>query len=196
MIKNILIHLQNTRPYFLITGFLLAGTFSSCDRTRNDKGYEYFPDMTHSMAYETYSPNKNYKDGKTQQAPVKGSISRGMVPYAYPNTPEGRALAGKELVDPFTPTQENLAQGQEKYKVFCENCHGEKGDGNGYLFTSKRFAVKPASYLSEKVMGLPDGELYHVITCGFNTMGAHGSQIPPDDRWKIILYIQKNLQHK
>jgi hypothetical protein len=26
---------------------------------------------------------------------------------------------------------------------------------------------------------------------GFGSMGAHGSQIRPEDRWKLILYIRK-----
>ncbi|MCX6272869.1 MAG: cytochrome c [Bacteroidetes bacterium] len=179
----------------LTVGLVVGSFFNSCDRTRNDKGYEYFPDMVHSMAYETYSPNPNYKDGKTQQPPVAGTINREIVPYPYSNTEEGRARAGQELSNPFTPTAGNLVAGKEKYTIFCGNCHGEKGDGNGYLFTSKRFPIKPANYLSDRVMNLPAGEIYHVITNGYNTMGAHAAQIVPEDRWKIILYLQHDLQH-
>lgn len=180
----------------VIAGLFLAGISTSCDRTRNDKGYEYFPDMAHSLAYETYSPNKNYKDGKTQQLPVAGTINREIAPYPFPATDSGRAMAGRVLKNPFSPTQENIDAGKAKYEVFCMNCHGEKGDGQGYLFVSKRFSVPPSSYLSDKVMKLPEGEIYHVITNGFNTMGPHGSLVKPDDRWKIILYIQKVLQKK
>jgi len=41
---------------------------------------------------------------------------------------------------------------------------------------------------------VPDGEIYHVITSGYGVMGAHGSQIIPDDRWKIVLYVKDILQ--
>ncbi|MHC1707001.1 MAG: cytochrome c [Bacteroidales bacterium] len=180
----------------VITGLLLAGLGTSCDRTRNDKGYEYFPDMAHSLAYETYSPNKNFKNGVTQQPPPAGTINREIAPYPFPATDSGRALAARSLKNPFEPTQENLEAGKAKYEVFCMNCHGEKGDGKGWLFVSKRYAVPPSSYLSDKVMKMPEGEIYHVITSGFNTMGAHGSLVRPDDRWKIILYVQKVLQQK
>lgn len=190
------IRLLLTRLSPVATGLVLTVFTASCDKTRNDKGHEYFPDMAHSLAYETYSPNPNFTDGKTQQAPVSGTINRESAPYPYPVTEEGRALAGKELKNPLTANPEVITSGQEKYTVFCENCHGNKGDGNGYLFTSRRFPVKPASYLSERIMSLPEGELNHVITCGYNTMGPHASQIRPDDRWKIILYIQHVLQHK
>jgi hypothetical protein len=29
---------------------------------------------------------------------------------------------------------------------------------------------------------------------GYGIMGAHGSMIEPDDRWRIILHIRENLQ--
>jgi len=42
---------------------------------------------------------------------------------------------------------------------------------------------------------LKDGEIFHTITLGFGSMGAHGAQIRPEDRWKIVLYI-RSLQHE
>ncbi|MEI6576183.1 MAG: c-type cytochrome [Bacteroidota bacterium] len=185
------------KALFIATGFIVSGLgMTSCDRSRNDKGYEYFPDMAHSLAYETYSPNPNYKDGKTEQAPVAGTVSREMVPYPYPNTPEGRTQAGLELKNPYQINAKTLEQGKNLFTVFCKNCHGDQGNGDGYLFTSGRFPVKPADFHSERVMGLPAGEIYHVITNGYNVMGPHGAQIKPDDRWKVVLYVQHELQKK
>jgi hypothetical protein len=40
----------------------------------------------------------------------------------------------------------------------------------------------------------PDGEIFHTITLGFGVMGPHGFMIRPEDRWKTILYIRKELQ--
>ena len=72
-------------------------TAVSCDRSRNDKGYEYFPDMAHSLAYETYAPNPNFGDSMTMRLPAENTISREIMPYPYPNTPEVRALNAVEL---------------------------------------------------------------------------------------------------
>lgn len=189
--------LYKTRlPFLLFCGLLAAAGLSSCDRTRNDKGYEYFPDMAHSLAYETYSPNPVYKDSATMQAPVKGTVNRDFLPFHYPANDSGRVLAGKELVCPLEYTEKNLALGKERFQIFCMNCHGEKGLGDGYLFTSKRYTLKPASLVSEKMMKAPIGEIYHVITKGWGVMGAHGSQIKPDDRWRIAMYIQREFQKK
>lgn len=187
--------------YFVKTpvriAMLFAGTaliLTSCDRTRVQKGYEYFPDMAHSLAYETYAPSTATSNGLTMQMPVMGSIPREMIPYQYAATPEGRLQAGKELTTNIEANEANLARGKERYTVFCQNCHGEAGKGNGHLFTSGKFTVPPASLVSERMLAAPIGEVYHVITAGFNTMGAHGPQIKPDDRWKIALYVKNTLQ--
>jgi len=38
---------------------------------------------------------------------------------------------------------------------------------------------------------LTDGKIYHTITYGINLMGAHASQINPEDRWKIVMYVRQ-----
>jgi len=174
--------------------FLLLGT--SCDRTRNDKGYEYFPDMGHSLAYETYAQNPAMGDSLAMRLPAENTISRELMPYPYTATPEGRALAAIELINPLQATPENIARGKELFAIFCMGCHGEPGNGEGYLYTSGRFAIKPASLISEKMMAAPDADIYHVISAGFNVMGAHGHMIRPDDRWKIAMFVKNELQSK
>lgn len=174
---------------------LSALVFTSCDRTRIQKGYEYFPDMGHSLAYETYTPDKAMSNGITMQLPVLGSIPREMIPYQYPATPEGRLQAGKDLKCEFEANEANLARGKEMFTLFCENCHGTGGKGDGHLYTSGKFTMQPASLISERMLAAPIGEVFHVITMGWNTMGAHGPQIRPDDRWKIALYVKNTLQN-
>lgn len=166
----------------------------SCDRTRIQKGYEYFPDMAQSLAYETYAPSAGAPNGITMQMPVLGSIPREMIPYQYPATPEGRLQAGKELNCKIEANDSTLARGKEMFTIYCQNCHGTGGKGDGHLYTSGKFTMQPASLLSERMLAAPIGEVYHVITIGWNTMGAHGPQIRPDDRWKIALYVKNTLQ--
>lgn len=175
-----------------VCGILLLGT--SCDRTRNDKGYEYFPDMAHSLTYETYAENPAMPDNHAMRLPAENTISREIVPYPYPGTPEGRIQAAAELKNPLEPTAENISKGKELFKVFCQGCHGELGNGEGYLYTSGRYAIKPASLVSEKMLAAPDADIYHVISAGFNVMGAHGHMIRPADRWKIAMFVKNELQ--
>jgi len=177
-----------------IAAIALISVFGSCDRDRNTTGWEYFNDMAHSAAYETYSPNPNFADGKTMRNPVEGTIPQGFQPYLYQKNDDDRTKAGKELVNPFQPTALNLARGKQVFSVYCINCHGDKGDGKGFLFTSGKYPFPPKSLLSDKVRNNPIGEIYHVVTVGFGVMPQHGSQVRPDDRWKVAMYVKEVLQ--
>jgi mono/diheme cytochrome c family protein len=166
-------------------------SFSGCNRDRNHPGWDYFPDMFYSTAYETYSKNPNFEDGKTMRTPVPGTIAVGAMPFEYVNDPVSRIKAGKELINPFLPDVEAISRGKDIYTVFCLECHGSKGDGNGYLYTSGLYSLKPRNLLDTVSARLKDGEIYHTITLGIRSMGAHGSQIRSDDRWTVVLYIRK-----
>lgn len=172
---------------FIIISLLL----SACDRTHNDPGYDYFPDMFYSKAYESYSENPNFTDGKTMREPVKGTIPVDLMPYPYEKTDADRLLSGKELMNPLAADQANLERGEVVFLRFCGSCHGPQADGNGYLFTSGFYNFKPASLVNDKMKEAPDGEIYHVITVGQGVMMAHGNIIRPEDRWKIVLYVRQ-----
>jgi mono/diheme cytochrome c family protein len=176
--------------------FFVILLFSSCDRTRMDKGYEYFPDMAHSPAYQTYSDNPAMDNGNTMREPVAGTIPRDMVPYPYEAGFEGREQAAMHLDNPLNINNALLAEGQELYRIFCTNCHGTRGDGQGNLYTSGKFVIPPTSLITPEAISFKPGEVYHVITTGWGVMGAHGSLIRPDDRWKIIAFIENMLQEK
>ena len=167
---------------------------ASCDRTRSSTGWDYMPDMYYSNAYESYTPNPNFSDQMTMRTPVEGTVPREMIPFTWKKNDEDRLAAGEALSNPLENNEENLAEGAESYGIFCISCHGPRGDGQGYLFTSGRYPYPPASLVSDKVKALRGGEIYHTITVGYGIMGAHGAMIDPDGRWKIILHIRENLQ--
>lgn len=183
---------QNMRA--LLAFALLAFAFTSCDYTRKTPGWQYFDDMVESAAYESYTVNPNFADGKTMQPPVAGTIPRGMIPYPYQKTDEDRVLAAQSLVNDVPLTEDNLARGKKQYGIYCAQCHGEKGDGQGQLYVRKKYTYPPANLLSEKMLANPEADIYHVITVGYGIMAAHGSMISPDDRWMISMYIKNELQ--
>lgn len=168
----------------------------SCETDRNSRGYEYFPEMVYSKAYETYAPNPVFPDGKTAQPPVKGTIPANMVPYQYPNTPEGMRLAGLELINPFEPNKENLARGKFEYDIFCANCHGFDGRGDGNLYANGTYPSEPPSLITEEILNIPDGELFHIMIFGSAIMGPFASLIRSEDKWKVILYMKQELSRK
>ncbi len=53
--------------FLLLFAFILTG----CDRNRNTPGWDYFPDMFYSTAYETFTKNPNFKDGNDNESPCQ-----------------------------------------------------------------------------------------------------------------------------
>jgi mono/diheme cytochrome c family protein len=176
------------KTIFLV--YLITNLYA-CNRDRSNPGWDYFPDMFYSTAYETYSKNPNLENGMTMRVPVSGTVPRDFTPFEYTNDPESRIKAGKELANPFLMTPEALSRGKVIYSTFCTGCHGIAGKGDGHIYTSGLYPIKPLSLSGDTASKLKDGEIYHTITLGIRSMGAHGSQIRPDDRWKLVLYIRK-----
>lgn len=185
--KNSDISRINCKAVFLL---LFAVVLNGCDRNRNSPGWDYFPDMFYSTAYETFTKNPNFKDGMTMRVPAPGTVPRDISPFNYTIDPESRILAGTELINPESPTAEALSRGKTVYSTFCTGCHGDTGSGDGPLFTGGLYPLKPRTLNGNVADNLKDGEIFHSITLGFGSMGAHGSQIRTDDRWKVVLHIR------
>lgn len=155
------------------------------------RGYDFIPDMVYSRAYESNSENPNFRDSSTMRIPVPETVPRGFIPFRYTNDTASRIKAGNELINPFKATEDVVARGKLMFTTFCIHCHGKGGAGDGYLFTSGLYPLQPKNLSGETGRKLRDGEIYHTITLGIRSMGAHGSQIRPDDRWKLVTYIRK-----
>ncbi|MBG0858228.1 MAG: cytochrome c, partial [Bacteroidales bacterium] len=119
------------------------------------------------------------------------SVPQGFLPFRYTIDPEERIRAGQELRNPFLPTVEAVERGELIFTTFCIGCHGAGGKGDGQLYSSGLYPLKPRDLSGEVVRQLKDGEIFHTITLGFGSMGAHGSQVKPDDRWKLVKFIRK-----
>jgi hypothetical protein len=172
-----------------ITASLLFLSFwlSSCERKVEKGKYQFFFEMHDSIPYDAFDDNPFTADGKTLREPPKGTIPRGYKPYHYDKTPQDSERAGRELKNPFPRTHENLARGEELYKIFCIVCHGPTGGGDGPV--AGKFPP-PQSFQSDYMKALPQGRIYHTITHGSYLMGSYASQILPEDRWKLVLYVQ------
>ncbi len=161
--------------------FTLVGCFDE-----NKPNYQYMPNMYEPVGYETYGEYQIFENGQSALLPVEGSIPRGWMPYEYDNTTEGKELASAELMNPEPVTQENLDKGKELYDIYCAVCHGSKGDGQGILMKNEVFLGIP-SYADRVVT---DGNVYHVMMYGLNSMGSYASQTNELERWQITMHVQ------
>ncbi len=122
----------------------------------------------------------------------------GNVPYYYEDTEEERTRATQEIIyNPFVITEEGLDRGKELYDIFCATCHGEKGDGNGYLVREDGgvYPAAPANFLTDEFVAASNGRYYHALIYGKNVMGGYSDKISYEERWQVIHYI-RNLQAK
>jgi mono/diheme cytochrome c family protein len=89
---------------------------------------------------------------------------------------------------PLAITAADLDRGQERFNIYCSVCHGRLGDGSGMIV--KRGFRRPPSFHEERLRNAPIGYFFDVETNGFGAMPDYASQIPPEDRWRIISYIR------
>ena len=50
--------------------------------------------------------------------------------------------------------------------------------------------VPAPTFHSDRIRGLPDGEIYSAIANGVRNMPSYASQIPVEDRWAIVAYVR------
>jgi len=175
---------------------LLTFALASCQKhDPNSPGKEFMPDMYRSLALESDMAYvlKNGDTIQVNRLPVAGTIPRGFMPYAYANDTAGYANAGRFLHNPLAKTLANITQGEVLYGKYCFNCHGTKGLGDGLV--ALKFPGAPPSFASPILMALPEGKMFHTLTYGKNLMGSHASQLNSEERWKLVMYVQK-LQGK
>jgi hypothetical protein len=129
-----------------------------------------------------------FADQRSERPPVEGTVARGQL---HEDTYFYTGKAGNNPGDymPFPVTKEVLDRGRERYNIYCAPCHSRVGDGNGFV-PSRGFARKPPTFHKPRWQKAPLGEFYDVITNGSGIMPDYASQIPPEDRWKIVAYIR------
>lgn len=96
--------------------------------------------------------------------------------------------SAKELTNPVTNNEGNIAEGKSTYLKVCSMCHGENGAGDGNAATD--LPVAPAKLSSNKVQVQTDGELFWKIRAGKNPMPKFESIISEDETWKVIKFIK------
>jgi mono/diheme cytochrome c family protein len=165
---------------------------TSC-KDKRSTGWEYAPNMYRHIAYDPDQRNPNFKDGKTAQLPPAGTVPLGFTRFNYPNTKAGYDQASLEVKNLLTQTPANYAEGKLLFEHFCSPCHGENGQGDG-LVVQHGYPPPPSYSKGQSSRGgamkdLTDGKIYHTITYGVNAMGSYASQLSPEERWKVVMYV-------
>lgn len=182
---------------FLLVAVVLLLVLLRVDNSRPNFQVVIGYDMTYSPVYKAFQKNANFEDGRTMQAPVADTLARGEQAFYFEATPQEAIRAGEQLANPFQPNTEETAaaieRGQVVFQTFCTACHGSDAAGNGPV--AQRGFPPPPSLLTGKSREMKDGQLFHILTFGQNSMPNFAAQLPPDRRWDVITYIRQ-LQRK
>lgn len=171
-------------------------------------------DMQDQPKVIAYRENTFYKDGTGSRPLVEGTVPRGYLredralyfgkktgaatqgagapaASASPGTSSASTLYPDDVdTFPFAITKEDLKRGQERYDIFCSVCHGMTGYGDGIIARRGFNKPSPANYHQDRLRQAPVGHFFDVMTNGWGAMPSYASQIPVEDRWRIIAYIR------
>ena len=174
---------------FLIAVALVVGIAGSRGKLSRKPPIEVIPDMDRQPKIRPQTPSAFFADGRSSRLPVEGTVARGSAFLDAPiNTGLVTGTTNFVANNPIKVTPELMARRQNRYQIYCAPCHSPLGDGNGI---TKGFGMAVVANLHDpRIVGLPDGELFYVITHGRNLMGPYRSQIEIEDRWAIVAYVR------
>jgi mono/diheme cytochrome c family protein len=147
---------------------------------------------------EFYNSNALNPHRMNMRTPPANTVSRnksGVLPYRIPK--DSIQLAAAKLVSPFAvDDQAILGEGKILYEVYCDHCHGAKGEGDGKVAegvvvdgVQRTGYAGVANLKGDAFKNIAEGHVFHVITMGKGLMQSHASQISPEDRWRIARYV-------
>lgn len=143
--------------------------------------------MANQPRYDPYEKSDFFADGMAARPRIEGTVARGEMstnPYFDTGKINGQLADGF----PMPVTIETINRGHERFDIYCSECHGRVGDGNGMI--PSRGYRRPPSFHIERLRTAPTGHFFDVMTHGFGSMPQYGSMIPTGDRWAIAAYIR------
>ena len=179
-----------TRKYAAVAIAALAlTTLTSCLRGCNSRRppIHINPNMDAQPLYEPQAESRFFASGSTSQPPVPGTIARGE--FRDSDTfYSGRNFFGY-VSNPLESTEDVVARGRDRFKIFCTPCHGAAGDGHGKLY--ERSGIESANLLDERIRDMADGRIFSVITNGQGLMQGYRFPVSARDRWAVVAYIRE-----
>ena len=165
-----------------------------------------------------YRESSFFRDGLSSRPLVPGTVARGYlradrefylgkkanaaaVPAGQPTPTGSPATSGTTTAAtslypddvetfPIPIDKAAIDRGQERYEIYCSVCHGMTGNGDGMIARRGFNKPLPASYHQDRLRQAPVGHFFDAMTNGWGAMPSYATQIPVEDRWKIIAYIR------
>ncbi len=144
-------------------------------------------DMHDQPKFEPLEQSAFFPDQRASRNPPAHTVARGQL------NEDALLFTGKVGKDfspvfPYPVTARILQRGQERFNIYCAECHDRTGDGGGIVV--QRGYRRPASFHIARLKEAPPGYFFDVITSGFGAMPKYALQVGVEDRWAIAAYIR------
>ncbi len=147
------------------------------------------PNMDNQPKYRPQAVSAFFYDGATMRPPVAGTVARGEL-HEDAAFYTGLDAGGEPVATiPIAVDDALLERGRERYGIYCAPCHHRRGNGRGILWD--RAQIQSADLREERLQGVPDGQIFDVISNGLGLMSGYKYPIPPRDRWAIVAYVRR-----
>jgi mono/diheme cytochrome c family protein len=144
-------------------------------------------DMDWQPKYQPEEDSPLWQDGRAQRPLMEGVVAQGHLDEddGYYKGKVGELYVARA---PITVDEKVIRRGQDRFNIYCTPCHDRTGGGQGLAV--KRGYPQPVSLVSDRVLLMPDGQVFETITHGVRNMPAYRKQVPVEDRWAIVTWVR------
>lgn len=162
--------------------------------TRTTPRIHIIPDMDFQAKAKAQSASLIFDDGRAMRAPVEGTLAVGeWIDDEYHAS--GKVAEQWGTGYPFEIDLLVMERGRQRFDIYCGVCHGVDGLGRGPIAVRAEALeegawVPPTNLHDERLLTMPEGQIFDVITNGVRNMPAYAAQLSVDDRWAVVAYMR------
>jgi mono/diheme cytochrome c family protein len=183
-----------------VFGTVMGLTLTGCWGNRSEKPPVHIVwNMDFQDKWDPQEPTELFADHRAARPEVEGTVARGFL-KDDDLLWRGRDFDGRfadRLPGGMALDAALLDRGHERFNIYCAPCHDQTGRGQGpATLRGGGFKVAPANLHQERLVPMPLGYFYDVITNGkMPNMFPYAAQIPVEDRWAIAAWVRALQLH-
>jgi mono/diheme cytochrome c family protein len=144
--------------------------------------------MTDQPRFTAYEECAVCPQGTIMMQPPDGTVHRGQ-PLPGPAIALGRIGEAWVTDVPIFVDRAVLHRGRNRFDIFCAACHGRLG--NGVSQVGENMALRePPSLIRPPASEFPVGRIYAAITDGYGLMRSYANELPVEERWAVVAYVE------